>query len=167
MLEDFLDYYKKPTEIFPFVWSAMKDLDKHTYFDAVDHYCTFCEKFIPKRAELIIDKLSKALTNTQVIQHATEPVAVTERLKVEVHEQQQESNVLNCYSLEYQFITMAVDFAKQDIEKYLPVLADKEYYMTLARKMELRIEGFSWNELSISIDDLGLGVIIIFFTFET
>ena len=60
---------------------------------------------------------------------------------------------------------MAVDSAKQDIEKYLPVLADKEYYMTLARKMELRIEGFSWNELSISIDDLGLGVIIIFFTF--
>lgn len=165
MLEDFLDYYGKPTEIFPFVWSAMKDLDKNTYFDAVDQYCTFCEKFIPKRAEKIIGKLSKALTNTQVIQHATKPVAVTKRLKVDVHEQQQESNVLNRYSLEYQFITMAVDFAKQDIEKYLPVLADKEYYMTLARKMELRIEGFSWNELSISIDDLGLGVIIIFFTF--
>lgn len=165
MMEDFMDYYGKPTEIFPFVWSAMKDLDKDTYFSAVDQYCTFCEKFIPKRAELIIDKLSKALSNVPVIKQATKPIAITERPKVDVQETQQESNVLNRYSLAYQFITMAVDVAKEDIEKRLPVLADKEYYMTLARKMDLRIEGFSWSELSISIEDTDVGVVVIFFTF--
>lgn len=165
MLEDFMDYYGKPTEIFPFVWSAMKDLDKDTYFSAVDQYCEFCEKFTPKRADLIIEKLSMALSNAPVIQQATKPIAITERPKVEVKEPQQESNVLNRYSLAYQFITMAVDFAKEDIEKRLPVLADKEYYMTLARKMDLRNEGFSWNELSISIEDTGVGVVVIFFTF--
>lgn len=165
MLEDFLDYYRKPTEIFPFVWSAMKDLDKDTYFNAVDQYCTFYEKFIPKRAELIIEILSKALTHAPVIQQPAKPVAFTERPKVEIHEPKQESNVLNRYSLAYQLITMSVDFAKEDIQKRLPVLADKEYYMTLAKKMDLRIEGFSWNDLSISIEDTGIGVVVIFFTF--
>ena len=54
---DYVDYYGKPMEIFDFVWSFMKGLDRESYFKAVDKYCSFCETFIPKRSERIIEKL--------------------------------------------------------------------------------------------------------------
>ena len=165
LMSDFMDYYGKPTGIFPFVWSSMKDLSKDVYFDAVDQYCTFYEKFTPKRANLIIEKLGKALANAPVIRQATMPIITTERSMVNVQEPQEESNVLNRYSLAYQFITMVVDFANDDIDKRLPVLADKDYYMTLARKMGLRVEGFSWTDFSISVENLSVGVVVILFSF--
>ena len=165
MLEDFMDYYGKPTEIFPFVWSAMKDLDKDTYFSAVDQYCEFCEKFIPKRAEFIIDKLGKALSNAPVIKQATKPIAITKRPKVDVQETQQESNVLNRYSLAYQLITQTVDYAKDNLKIMMMLLSDKEYYITLTRKLDLRIEGFSWDEFSVRLESFGDDFLIIFYEF--
>lgn len=165
MLDDFLDYYRKPTEIFPFVSSAMKGLDKDTYFDAVDQFSTFCEKFIPRRADMIIEKLSKALSDAPAIQKPMKPIMVTERPKANVGEQEEESNILNRYSLAYQFITMSVEFAMEDLGVRLPLLADKEYHMTLAKKLGLQVEGFSWSELLITVEELEDDYIAIFFVF--
>lgn len=165
MLNDFLDYYGKPTEIFPFVWSAMKDLDKDTYFDAVDKFCTFCEKFIPKRADMIIAKLSNALSNTPSIQKPIGPNAVTERTQPKGNECQEESIILNRYALAYQFITLNLGYVKGDVGKRLPLLADKVFLMTMAEKMGLHIEGFSWNDLSISIENIDDDFIAIFYVF--
>lgn len=174
MLDDFLDYYRKPTEIFPFVWSSMKDLDKDTYFDAVDQFCTFCEKFIPRRADIIIGKLSNALSNTPSIQKPVEPivvtersqpVAVTERPQPVENEPQEKSTILNRYALAYQFITMSCDYVKEDIGKRLPLMAQKDFHMTMAQNLGLHVEGFSWDEFSITVEDLGDDFVAIFYTF--
>ena len=61
MLEAFVDGQGEPKEVFMFVWSMMKDLDRDTYFKAVDQYCSFCEEFTTKRAERIIEKLESVL----------------------------------------------------------------------------------------------------------
>ena len=61
MLEDYVDYYGKPMELFDFVWCYMKDLEKDIYFKAVDKFCTFCEDSIPKRSERIIEKLKEII----------------------------------------------------------------------------------------------------------
>lgn len=60
-LDDFLDYYGKPTDVLPQVWFLMKGLNREAYFKAVDDYCTFMEQFVPKRSKLIVEKLKKAL----------------------------------------------------------------------------------------------------------
>jgi len=61
MLNDYIDYYGKPIELFMHVWSMMKDLKPETYFKAVDEYCDFMEQFIPKRGQMIVEKLKKVL----------------------------------------------------------------------------------------------------------
>ena len=61
MLDDYVDQECKPKEIFMFVWCFMKDLDKETYMKAVDQYCSFLEVAIPKRADMIIERLEKIL----------------------------------------------------------------------------------------------------------
>ncbi|MCD8297655.1 MAG: WG repeat-containing protein [Prevotella sp.] len=57
MLEDYVDEAGMPKEIFMFVWSMKKDLNRDDYFKAVDIFCSFCEKAISRRAERIIEKL--------------------------------------------------------------------------------------------------------------
>lgn len=61
-LDDFLDYYGRPTDVLPQIWFLMKSLKKEGYFKAVDDYCTFMERFVPKRAKLIVEKLSRELS---------------------------------------------------------------------------------------------------------
>ena len=61
MLNDYIDYYGKPIDLFMHVWSMMKDLKPETYFKAVDEYCDFMEQFIPKRGQMIVEKLKKVL----------------------------------------------------------------------------------------------------------
>ena len=61
MLTDYVDADGRPKDIFMFVWSMMKDLDRETYFEAVDKFCSFCEEAIPRRADMIIDKLEQVL----------------------------------------------------------------------------------------------------------
>ena len=63
MLQEYVDEDGKPKEIFDYVWSYMKDLDRERYFSAVDKFCTFCEEAIPKRAERIIGVLKSILNN--------------------------------------------------------------------------------------------------------
>ena len=86
MLEDYVDYYGKPMDIFDFVWSSMKGLDRDKYFDAVDLYCSFCEEAFAKRAEKIISKLETKLSTQPLIQNAERPIAVTELPKPELKE---------------------------------------------------------------------------------
>jgi hypothetical protein len=62
MLQDYLDADGKPKEIFDFVWGHKKFLDRETYFRAVDKFCTFYEKAIPKRADHIISVLKSILS---------------------------------------------------------------------------------------------------------
>ncbi len=62
MLRDFVDENGKPKEIFDYVWNYKKDLDRESYFRAVDKFCTFCEEAIPKRADQII-RVLKAMIN--------------------------------------------------------------------------------------------------------
>ncbi len=62
MLQDYLDADGKPKEIFDFVWGHKKFLDRETYFNAVDKFCTFYEKAIPKRADQIISVLKSILS---------------------------------------------------------------------------------------------------------
>ena len=61
MLNDYIDYYGKPIDLFMHVWSMMKGLKPETYFKAVDEYCDFMEQFIPKRGKMIVEKLKKRL----------------------------------------------------------------------------------------------------------
>ena len=61
MLNDYIDYYGKPIDLFMHVWSMMKDLKPETYFKAVNEYCDFMEQFIPKRGKMIVEKLKKVL----------------------------------------------------------------------------------------------------------
>ena len=61
MLNDYIDYYGKPIDLFMHVWSMMKGLKPETYFKAVDEYCDFMEQFVPKRGKLIVEKLKKKL----------------------------------------------------------------------------------------------------------
>ena len=61
MLNDYIDYYGKPIDLFMHVWSMMKDLKPETYFKAMDEYCDFMEQFIPKRGQMIVEKLMKVL----------------------------------------------------------------------------------------------------------
>lgn len=165
ILDDFMDYYGKPMEIFSFVWSSMKDLSKNAYFDAVDQYCTFCEKFIPKRADRIIDQLSRVLAETPAVRQTTSrPIITAVRPKTDV-EEKEHNNALNRYRLAYQFIPMSLDFALKDKAVRLPLLAEKDYHTTIARKLGLQIEGFSWDDFFIEVKDTGIGVVFIIFTF--
>ncbi len=61
MLQDFVYEDYKPKEIFDYVWNYMKFLDRESYFQSVDKFCTFCEEAIPKRADQIISKLKTIL----------------------------------------------------------------------------------------------------------
>ncbi len=61
MLNDYIDYYGKPIDLFMHIWSMMKDLKPETYFKAVDEYCDFMEQFVPKRGKMIVEKLKKVL----------------------------------------------------------------------------------------------------------
>lgn len=62
MLNDYIDYYGKPIDLFMHVWSMMKGLKPETYFKAVDEYCDFMEQFVPKRGKMIVEKLKKKLS---------------------------------------------------------------------------------------------------------
>lgn len=63
MLQDYVDADGKPKDIFDYVWSYMKDLDRDSYFRAVDKFCTFCEEVIPKRADQMIGVLKTIMNN--------------------------------------------------------------------------------------------------------
>lgn len=57
MLEPFIDEMGTPKNVFKGVWSYMKDLDRDTYIEAVEEYINFCNDFIPKRGERMIERI--------------------------------------------------------------------------------------------------------------
>lgn len=63
MLEDFLDETGKPKHVFQGVMSWEKGYERETYIQAIIEYLDFCEPFIDKRADRIIEKLEKILKN--------------------------------------------------------------------------------------------------------
>ena len=63
LLQEYVDSSGKPKDCFDYVWSNMKDLDRDSYFKAVDRFCTFCEYAVPKRADRIIDILETILND--------------------------------------------------------------------------------------------------------
>ena len=154
MLEDYMDYYMKPTEIFPFVWSAMKDLGKDAYFDAVDQFCTFCEKFIPKRADTIIEKLNMVLDAKPEFRMPNRPVIVTKLPKSQPIQDNNdiEANIIHRYGLAYTLMNMCIETVKDDIENRLSIMTDKDYFIELCKRMGLKLEGFTWDEFTISLE---------------
>lgn len=61
MLDDLVDADGKPKNVFPGVWSYMKGLDQYTYFEAVEQYLDFCDGFISRRADKMMNKLKTIL----------------------------------------------------------------------------------------------------------
>ncbi len=61
MLELFIDNMGRPKSVFKGVWSYMKDLDRATYMEAVEEYIAFCNEFIPKRGERMIERIKQLI----------------------------------------------------------------------------------------------------------
>jgi hypothetical protein len=166
ILDDFVDYYGKPEDIFMFVWSAMKDLDRETYFKAVDQYCTFCESFIPKRADKVIKKLEMVLSTQPVIQKVVRPIAITELPKPQPADNESEVNTITRYGLTYNLMNMCIETVMTDLERRLPVMAEEGYFIECCDRMKLKPEGFTWDEFMISVEKFD-DISIIFYSFPT
>ena len=61
MLEPFIDNMGRPKSVFKGVRSYMKDLDRATYMEAVEEYIAFCNEFIPKRGERMIERIKQLI----------------------------------------------------------------------------------------------------------
>ena len=61
MLEPFIDNMGRPKSVFKGVRSYMKDLDRATYMEAVKEYIAFCNEFIPKRGERMIERIKQLI----------------------------------------------------------------------------------------------------------
>ena len=168
MLDDYVDYYGKPMDIFDFVWSSMRALDRDSYFKAVDQYCSFCEKAFIKRADKIIKKLEMALSRQPVIQEAKRPIAVTVTPKSapQRDEKGQDANIINRYDLAYSLMNMCIDTVKKDIDRRLPLLAEEDYFKKICENMGLEPKGFEWDELFISVEKFD-DISIIFYGFPS
>lgn len=63
MLEDFLDEEGKPKQVFQGLFSWEPGISRDTFIKAANEFLDFCEPFVDKRADRIIDKLEKILSN--------------------------------------------------------------------------------------------------------
>ena len=63
MLEDFLDEEGKPKQVFQGLFSWEPGISRDTFIKAANEFLDFCEPFVNKRADRIIDKLEKVLSN--------------------------------------------------------------------------------------------------------
>jgi hypothetical protein len=63
MLEDFVDENGSLERSLKAFLVGNRLLIKRTYYEAVEEYLTFCESFIPRRAERMIDKLKLIIKN--------------------------------------------------------------------------------------------------------
>lgn len=61
MLNDYVDYDYRPRELFSYVWFLKRGLGAQEYVSAVNRYCRVCEEFIPRRSDLIIERLVRKL----------------------------------------------------------------------------------------------------------
>lgn len=63
MLDDFVDENCVPKKIFQGLFSWEPGIDKETYYKAANEFIDFCEPFIEKRADRIIEKLERILNS--------------------------------------------------------------------------------------------------------
>lgn len=154
MLEDYVDYYYKPIDIFDFVWSSQKDLDRDKYFKAVDNYCSFCEKAFVKRADKINEKLEEVLSTSSTLHIQDRPIVVTQLPKSDRNQKGNDSDnkTINRYGLAYTLMNMCIESVKDDIENRLPIMTDKNYFIELCKRMGLKLEGFTWDEFTVSAE---------------
>lgn len=164
MLEDYVDYYGKPMDIFDFVWSSMRGLDRDKYFKAVDQYCSFCEEAFIKRADKIVKKLEKILAETITIQETKRPIAVTKLPKPKVEGNGPEAKIIHRYGLAYNLMNMCIDNIKEDLLGRLPIMAEKDYFIELCDRLELKLDGFTWDEFVISVEKFD-DIRVIFYSF--
>ncbi len=61
MLDDFLDEEGKPRQVFQGLFSWERGIKRETYLKAANEFLDFCEPFIDKRADRIIEKLESIL----------------------------------------------------------------------------------------------------------
>lgn len=166
MLEDYVDYYGKPMDIFDFVWSSMRGLDRDKYFKAVDQYCSFCEKAFAKRAEKVVKKLEMILSSQPAIQKAERPIAVTELPKPKPAEKQSEENTITRYGLAYNLMNMCIEIVKDDLDNRLPLMTEEGYFIDICKSLNLKPEGFIWDDFLISIEKFE-GITVIFYSFPS
>ena len=65
MLEDFLDPEGKPQQVFQGLFSWEPGISRDTFIKAANEFLDFCEPFIDKRADRIIEKLDRILLDNQ------------------------------------------------------------------------------------------------------
>ena len=63
MLDDFLDEEGKPKQVFQGLFSWEPGISRDTYIKAANEFLDFCEPFVDKRADRIINKLEIVLSN--------------------------------------------------------------------------------------------------------
>ena len=63
MLEDFLDEEGTPKQVFQGLFSWEPGISRDTFIKAANEFLDFCEPFVDKRADRIINKLEKVLSN--------------------------------------------------------------------------------------------------------
>lgn len=61
MLDDFLDEEGKPKQVFQGLFSWEPGISRDTFIKAANEFLDFCEPFVDKRADRIIDKLDRIL----------------------------------------------------------------------------------------------------------
>lgn len=65
MLDDFLDSTGKPKQVFHGLFSWEPGIPRKAYLKAATEFLNFCEPFVDKRADRIIEKLDSILKNSQ------------------------------------------------------------------------------------------------------
>ena len=65
MLDDFLDSTGKPKQVFHGLFSWEPGIPREAYLKAATEFLNFCEPFVDKRADRIIEKLDSILKNSQ------------------------------------------------------------------------------------------------------
>ena len=63
MLDDFLGEEGKPKQVFQGLFSRESGISRDTFIKAANEFLDFCEPFVDKRADRIIDKLEKVLSS--------------------------------------------------------------------------------------------------------
>ena len=68
--------------------------------------------------------------------------------------EQHSDNKLTRYSLAYDYMLQLLEFSINNENVGLGAMGDKDFFRMIAEKMNLTIEGFSWDEFNITVEHL-------------
>ena len=75
-------------------------------------------------------------------------------------------NKLNRYGLAYNYVPMLLDNVLNHQENGgLAVMAEKSFFVKMADKMNLDLDGFTWDDFNIEIEDLDENNIVLLYHF--